>query len=431
MTTDNTAILLNGTVKRNEIELMAPAGNFESLQAAIQGGANSVYFGIGRLNMRSKSSLNFTIDDLPEIVSISKSHNLTTYLTLNTIIYDSDLDEMRKIVDAAKQNGINAIIASDIATLQYASEQKVEIHASTQLNISNIEAVRFFAQWVDVAVLARELNLNQVFEITRKIKEEKICGPKGEPVKIEMFAHGALCMAVSGKCYLSLHETGASANRGACQQTCRKAYTVTEKETGHQLEIDNQYIMSPKDLCTIGFLNKIIDAGVRVLKIEGRARGPEYVKKVCQVYNQALVSLENNRYNEQNIERWKNELTSVFNRGFWNGYYLGQRLGEWSNVYGSRATHSKMYIAKVTNYYSNLNVAELKIESGKISAGQQAMIIGNTTGVYEMTINEIRIDNQTILTAQKGDTVSIPVDKTVRRGDKLYIFVENKHVNIS
>ena len=362
MSQSQSKVLLNGPIKRSEVELMAPAGNFESLQAAIQGGADSVYFGIGRLNMRSKSSINFTIDDLPEIVRRCKESNTLTYLTVNTIIYDSDIDEMKQIVDSAKKYGVSAIISSDIATLQYASTQGVEIHASTQKNITNNESLRIYSQWIDVAVLARELNLNQVSYITRKIKEDNIRGPKGDLVRIEMFAHGALCMAVSGKCYLSLHETGASANRGACQQTCRKGYIVTEKETGNELEIDNEYIMSPKDLCTIGFLNKIIDSGVRVLKIEGRARGPEYVKKTCQIYNKALEALETNSYTNENIEIWKRELSTVFNRGFWDGYYLGQRLGEWSNVYGSKATHSKAYIAKVTNYFSNINVIELKIE---------------------------------------------------------------------
>jgi putative protease len=381
--------------------------------------------------MRAKSSVNFTVDDLPEIVRRCKEENVLTYLTVNTVIYDSDIDEMKHIVDAAKEAGITAIIATDISTLQYASQKGVEIHASTQLNITNIEAVRFFAQWVDVAVLARELNLNQVSYITRKIKEENICGPRGELVRIEMFAHGALCMAISGKCYLSLHETGASANRGACQQTCRKAYVVTEKETGNELEIDHEYIMSPQDLCTVGFLNKIIDSGVRVLKIEGRARGPEYVKKVCEVYNRALQALEEETYTAEKIEGWKNELESVFNRGFWDGYYLGQRLGEWSPVYGSRATHSKAYVAKITNYFSNLNVAELKIESGELSVGQKALIIGPTTGVYDIEIGEIRLEHKNVQTARKGDTISVPVNQLVRRGDKLYIFIKNDHVHIS
>ncbi|HOG20634.1 MAG TPA: U32 family peptidase [Salinivirgaceae bacterium] len=431
MSQSQSKVLLNGPIKRNEVELMAPAGNFESLQAAIQGGADSVYFGIGRLNMRSKSSINFTIDDLPEITKRCKKNNTLTYLTVNTIIYDSDIDEMKQIVDAVKKYGVSAIIATDIATLQYASTQGVEIHASTQMNITNIESLRFYSQWIDVAVLARELNLNQVSYITRKIKEENIRGPKGDLVRIEMFAHGALCMAVSGKCYLSLHETGASANRGACQQTCRKGYIVIEKETGNELEIDNEYIMSPKDLCTIGFLNKIIDSGVRVLKIEGRARGPEYVKKTCQVYNKALEALETNSYTNENIEIWKHELSTVFNRGFWDGYYLGQRLGEWSNVYGSKATHSKAYIAKVTNYFSNINVIELKIESGTLSVGQKVMIIGPTTGVYEFVIEEIRVENRNIEKAVKGDVISVPTKELVRRGDRLYTFVENEVIHIS
>ncbi len=428
--TNNTTLLLNGLVRRREVELMAPAGNFESLQAAIQGKADSVYFGIGRLNMRAKSSVNFTIEDLPEIVKRCRDSNVLTYLTVNTVIYDSDIEEMKQIVDAASQAGISAIIATDISTLQYASHRGLEIHASTQLNITNIESLRFFAQWIDVAVLARELSLNQVSYITRKIKEENIAGPKGELVQIEMFAHGALCMAISGKCYLSLHETGASANRGACQQTCRKAYVVTEKETGNELEIDHEYIMSPKDLCTIGFLNKIIDSGVRVLKIEGRARGPEYVKKVCKVYNEALISIEDGSYSTAKIENWKRELETVFNRGFWDGYYLGQRLGEWSHVYGSTATHSKAYIAKVTNYFSNLNVAELKIESGELFVNQEIMVVGPTTGIYELKIREIRVDNKNALIAKKGETVSIPVEQLVRRGDKVYVFIKKEHARI-
>ena len=428
---DNKHTLLNGTIKRSDIELMAPAGNFESLHAAIQGGANSVYFGIGRLNMRAKSSVNFTIDDLPEISKICKQNNILSYLTLNTIIYDKDIMEMHNIVDKAHESEISAIIATDIATLQYASQKGIEIHASTQLNITNIEAIKFYAQWVDVAVLARELNLNQVANITRQIKEQNIYGPSGKLIKIEIFSHGALCMAISGKCYLSLHETGASANRGACQQTCRKAYTVTEKETGNELEIDHEYIMSPKDLSTIGFLNKIIDAGVTVLKIEGRARGPEYVKKVCSVYNQAINALEQNSYTAEKIEAWKRELTSVFNRGFWDGYYLGQQLGEWSHVYGSRATHHKVYIAKVSNYFSNIGVIELKLESGELLTGENVIIIGATTGVVELQIEEIRIDNKNIKKAIKGDIISIPSNQIVRRGDKLYKFEKNTFINIS
>ncbi|MDD2562782.1 MAG: U32 family peptidase [Salinivirgaceae bacterium] len=429
--TDKVTALFNTEITRNDIELMAPAGNFESLYAAIQGGANSVYFGIGRLNMRAKSSVNFTIEDLPNIAKICQENNLFSYLTINTIIYDADIEEMHKLIDKAKEANISAIIATDIATIHYASQKGVEIHASTQLNITNIEAIKFYSQWVDVAVLARELNLNQVAHITRQIKEQNICGPSGKLVKIEIFAHGALCMAVSGKCYLSLHETGASANRGACQQTCRKGYIVTEKETGHELEIDHEYIMSPKDLCTVGFLNKIIDAGVTVLKIEGRARGPEYVKKVCDIYNNAIDSLVSNSYTTAKIEQWKEELSTVFNRGFWDGYYLGQRMGEWSNVYGSRATHHKVYIAKVTNYYSNIGVVELKVESGELSIGEEVLIIGPTTGVLETPILEIRKENKSCKTAIKGDLISIPSKSIVRRGDKLYKFIKNEHLHIS
>jgi len=423
-------VLLNGPVQRGDIELMVPAGDFEALSAAIQGGANSVYFGVGRLNMRAKSSINFTIEDLPEIVARCKPFNVQTYLTLNTVIYDSDIEEMKQLVDAAYDAGISAIIATDIATLRYASQKGMEIHASTQLNISNVEALKFYAQWIDVGVLARELTLNQVAFITRQIKEQNIVGPSGNLVRIEIFAHGALCMAISGKCYLSLHETGASANRGACQQTCRKSYIVTEKETGHELEVDNEYIMSPKDLCTIGFLNKIIDAGVRVLKIEGRARGPEYVKKVCQVYNQALDSLVDGTYSEEKIRLWKTELSKVFNRGFWDGYYLGKRLGEWSSVYGSIATHTKTYVGKITNYFTKISVIELKIEATDIEVGQTALIIGPTTGVYEFEIKEIRIDDQSVKKATQGQIVSIPVDELVRRGDKFYIFKPNETIKI-
>ncbi len=423
-------VLLNGNIQRSDVEIMAPAGNFESLVAAIQGGANSVYFGVGRLNMRAKSSINFTVEDLPEVARRCAEAGLKSYLTINTIIYDSDIDEMKQLVDAAVDSGITAIIATDIATLQYAGQRGIEIHASTQLNISNVEALKFYSQWIDVAVLARELNLNQVAYISRQIREQNIRGPKGNLIQIELFAHGALCMAISGKCYLSLHETGASANRGACQQTCRKGYIVTEKETGHQLEIDNEYIMSPKDLCTVGFLNKIIDAGVRILKIEGRARSPEYVKTVSHVYNQALDALISGNYTSDNINRWKAELSKVFNRGFWDGYYLGQRLGEWSNVYGSIATHIKEYVGKITNYFKNLEVIELKLEAGDIQVGQTALIIGPTTGVIEFIIPEIRYDHVSVDSAHKGQVVSIPVNQLVRRGDKMYIFKPNKTVKI-
>ncbi len=349
--------------KRTDIDLMAPVGSYESLMAAIQAGSNSIYFGIEQLNMRARSSNNFTFDDLRKIVSICEEHNVKTYLTVNTIIYDEEMEKMHKVVDAAAENHVTAIIASDIAVMQYARSKGVEVHASTQLNISNIEAVAFFAQFCDVMVTARELSLEQVKYITEQIRQRDIRGPKGELVKIEIFCHGALCMAVSGKCYLSLHEYNHSANRGACLQACRRAYRVTDIESGDELEIDNKYIMSPKDLCTIGFVNKIIDAGVSVLKIEGRARSCEYVKTVVECYDQALNSCFDGTYNREKIDGWKKRLETVFNRGFWDGYYMGQRLGEWSEVYGSRATKTKVYLGKVLNFFSKINVAEIKLET--------------------------------------------------------------------
>ncbi|HSA05295.1 MAG TPA: peptidase U32 family protein, partial [Tenuifilaceae bacterium] len=337
-------------INRSEIEVMAPAGNFESLMAAIQGGANSVYFGVGHLNMRAKSTVNFTADDLAEIVNICSQHNVKTYLTVNTVLYDHDVEPMHNIVDAAAKARITAIIASDQAAMLYAREKGVEVHLSTQLNISNTQALQFYSQWADVVVLARELSMDQVKVIAQNIDKYDIKGPSGKRIKIEMFAHGALCMAISGKCYLSLHEANASANRGACIQICRRSYTVTDNETGAQLEIDNEYIMSPKDLCTINFLDKLIDAGVRVLKIEGRARSAEYVKTVVKCYDEAVNSIVDGTYNQQKIDGWMERLSSVFNRGFWDGYYLGRKLGEWSNVYGSKATEKKQYVGKITNY---------------------------------------------------------------------------------
>lgn len=407
---------------RSRMELMAPAGNFESLRAAAQGGADSVYFGVGRLNMRAKSTTNFTVDDLPEVTALCREVGMRSYLTINTIIYDDDLADMRALVDAAVAAQVTAIIATDIATMEYAARAGAQIHASTQLNISNIEAVRFYARWCDVMVLARELTLEQIAHITRQIDEQDIRGPRGERERIEIFAHGALCMAVSGKCYLSLHESGASANRGECRQICRRSYTVRETESGEELAIDNAYVMSPKDLCTIGFLDRIAGAGVSVLKIEGRARAPEYVKTVCKAYNQALDALADGSYSPQRIEQWTTELATVFNRGFWGGYYLGKRLGEWSETYGSAATRHKTYVAKVTNYYAKIGVAELKMESGEISVGQPIMAIGKTTGVYEFTALELRDDLQAIPKATKGQVVSVPVEQPLRRGDRIYIF---------
>ncbi|MBO7595550.1 MAG: U32 family peptidase [Bacteroidales bacterium] len=404
---------------------MSPVGSFESLASAIQAGAGSVYFGLGKLNMRAGSTVNFTEDDLESIVSLCQEHGVKTYLAVNTIMYDTDIAEMHRIIDLAKQKHITAIIASDTAVLEYALKQGVEIHASTQLNISNIEAVKFFSKYCDVMVLARELTLDKVAYIHQQIKEQNIRGPKGELVRIEMFVHGALCMAVSGKCYLSLHELGRSANRGACLQVCRRAYTVKDRESDIELDVENEYIMSPKDLCTIGFIDKILAAGVEVLKIEGRARPPEYVKLVTEVYHEAVKAVEEGSFNAEKAEKWKERLSEVFNRGFWDGYYLGQRLGEWNNMHGSKAKYHKEFVGTVNNFFSRLSVAEIYINSGKISVGERVLIIGPTTGTIDMTISEIRFDDRKSDTAVKGDVISIPVPEKVRRSDKLYILVEN------
>ena len=403
---------------------MSPAGSHEALMAAIQAGAGSVYFGIEQLNMRSKSTVNFTTADLKEIVKITNEHNVKSYLTVNTVLYDDDIPVMRKIIDSAKENKISAIIASDIAAINYAREIGVEVHISTQLNVSNYEAVKYFSKYADVIVLARELNLNQVKYITDCIEKDNLKGPSGNKVKIEMFVHGALCMAVSGKCYLSLHEQNYSANRGQCLQTCRKAYTVTEKESGYELEVDNEYIMSPKDLKSIHFLNKVLDSGVTVLKIEGRARAPEYVKTVTQCYHEAVDAYLNDSFTEEKIQNWDNRLNSVFNRGFWGGYFLGKKLGEWSHKYGSRATHKKVYVGKCTNYFSNLKVAEFLIETGDLSVNDDILIIGPTTGVIELKVPEIRVDLKAVSTTSKGQQFSMPVDDFIRRNDKLYKLVE-------
>jgi U32 family peptidase len=411
-------------MKREDIEIMAPVGSFESLMAAIQGGADSVYFGIGSLNMRSRSSLNFTIDDLHKIVSIAGKHKIKTYLTLNTVMYDNDLNQMRSYVNAAKEAGISAIIASDVAVMQYASSAGVEVHLSTQLNITNYESLQFYAHFADVAVLARELNLDQVAQIYIQVTQNKLCGPGGKPIRLEMFVHGALCMAVSGKCYLSLHEMNASANRGSCMQICRKGYHVTDKDTGIELDIDNEYIMSPKDLKTIHFLNKILDSGVRVLKIEGRARSPEYVKTTVACYREAVEAWLDDSFTEEKIKDWDTRLKTVFNRGFWNGYYLGQRLGEWSANYGSEATKRRIYIGKGTNYFSKLGVAEFQMDAKDLSVGDEILITGPTTGVIEMTVDEIRVDLEQVQTTRKGERFSISVPEKVRRSDKLYKMVD-------
>ena len=413
-------------IRKEDIEIMAPVGSFESMMAAIQGGADSIYFGIEQLNMRSRSSNNFTTEDLKEIVSTCKKNNVKTYLTLNTIIYDHDLTLMKQIIDVAKESEVTAIIASDMSVINYAFDKGVEIHASTQLNVSNIEAVKFFARFCDVIVTARELSLSQVKKITQAIEEENIIGPKGSLVRIEIFAHGALCMAVSGKCYLSLHEQNSSANRGSCGQTCRKSYVVTEKETGYQLEIDNEYIMSPKDLCTIGFIDKILDAGVRVLKIEGRARSPEYVKTVVKTYREAVNSWIDGSYTREQLLEWESNLATVFNRGFWDGYYLGRKIGEWSKDYGSVATKRKVYLGKGMNYFSNIKVGEFLLEAGDLNLGDDILITGPTTGVVEFKVEEIRVDLKKVDKAVKGETFSIAVPEKIRRADKMYKVVDSK-----
>jgi putative protease len=405
---------------RKEFEIMAPAGSYESLMAAIQGGADSVYFGVEQLNMRAGSSINFTLDDLRKFASVCREKGIKSYLTVNVVIYDNEILQMHQIIDEAINSGISAIIASDLSVINYAFARGIEVHLSTQLNIANIEALRFYSQWADVAVLARELNLEQVKHIYNKIRESDIRGPGGELVRIELFIHGALCMAVSGKCYLSLHENNTSANRGKCYQTCRKSYLVTEKESGYQLEIDNEYIMSPKDLCTIGFIDKIVEAGARVFKIEGRARSPEYVKVVSSCYNEALQSVLEGAYNEKKIETCKARLATVFNRGFWDGYYLGQKLGEWNSSYGSSATKTKVYIGKITNYFTNQKVAEIKLENGDLKKGDTILITGPTTGVIEYTADEIRVDLKETEKAMKGEFCSVKIPDYLRRSDKVY-----------
>lgn len=412
--------------RREDIEIMAPVGSFESLRAAIQGKADAVYFGIGNLNMRSKSSLNFTTDDLAEIVKICREHHLKSYVTLNTVMYDEDLIEMRQTVDACKKHQVDAIIASDIAAIRYAREQGVEVHISTQINISNTEAVRNYSQYADVMVLSRELNLNQIKTIHNNIIAENIKGPAGELVKLELFVHGALCMAVSGKCYLSLHEYNRSANRGECFQLCRRAYVVTDKETNTQLEVDNEYIMSPKDLCTIQIIDRIIKSGVSVFKIEGRARSAEYVKTVADCYNQAVDAYFNNTYTEELRQTLLDKLSTVYNRGFWEGYYLGQKMGEWSTIYGSKATKKKIYIGKSLNYFSNLKVGEFVVETGELAKGDEILITGPTTGVLEMNVDEIRVNLVAVDKAVKGEKFSMPVGEIVRRSDKLYKLVPNE-----
>lgn len=412
-------------MNRKDFEIMAPVGSRESLAAALDAGTDAIYFGIEGLNMRSRSSANFTADDMAEIAATCTSRGVKTYLTVNTVIYDSDMELMRRIIDRAKEAGITAIIASDIAAIAYARQIGVEVHISTQVNITNTEAVRFYSQWADVMVLARELNLDQVREIYEAIERDDIRGPHGERVRLEMFCHGALCMAVSGKCYMSLHEMNSSANRGACNQICRRAYTLRDADTGEEINVENQFLMSPKDLKTIHFLNKMVDAGVRVLKIEGRARGPEYVRETVECYSQALEAICDGSYSEERIEEWEGRLRKIFNRGFWDGYYLGQRLGEWSAKYGSSATRTKRYVAKATRYFQKLGVAEFRMEAGEIRTGDEIIVIGPTTGALIFKAGEMRLDSGPVEKVKKGDLFSVAVPAKVRLSDRLYIWTEN------
>ena len=409
-------------MKREDFEIMAPVGSYESLWSAINAGADAIYFGVEGLNMRARSSVNFTLDDLKEIARICCEHNVKSYLTVNTIIYDEDIAKCHAIIDAVAASGISAIIASDMAAIMYARRAGVEVHISTQQSISNIETVKFYSQFADVVVLARELNLDQVKAISDAIMRDDVRGPRGGLVRIEMFCHGALCMAVSGKCYLSLHEMNSSANRGACTQICRRGYEVTDLETGDKLAVENKYIMSPKDLKTIHFLNKMIDAGVRVFKIEGRARGPEYVSLAVRCYSEAIEAVCDGTYSEEKIAVWDGQLGKIFNRGFWNGYYLGQRLGEWSAKYGSSATRVKEYRAKGVRYFSNIGVAEFYMETGELHVGDEIVITGPTTGTIIQTVEEIRVGLKPVEKAVKGDSFSIAVAQKVRPSDKLYLW---------
>ena len=419
-------------MQKSELEIMAPAGNFECLHAAIQGGADSVYFGVGHLNMRSHSANNFRPEDLPEIVRICRESGVRSYLTLNIVLYPEDLAPMRQTLDAARDAGVDAVIASDMAAISYCRSIGLEVHISTQLSISNAEALRFYASFADVVVLARELNLGQVREIYDTIEREDICGPSGKKVRIEMFAHGALCMAISGKCYLSLHSYGASANRGECYQVCRRGYEVTDLETGNRLDIDNKYIMSPKDLCTIDFMDRIVESGVKVFKIEGRARSAEYVKRCASCYRRAADAVCDGTYTPELAAGLRKELSEVFNRGFWDGYYQGARLGQWSEVYGSQATMKKVYCGKVTNWFDRIAVAEISIESEALHVGDRAMAIGSTTGVVEFRVDDLRVNLEKADTAPKGVRCSVAVDPSIcpqgklRRGDKIYIWQEKR-----
>lgn len=414
------------TMERKDFEIMAPVGSRESLAAALQAGADSVYFGIGQLNMRSHSANHFNIEDLREIAQTCNEQGVKTYLTVNTLIYDSDLPDMRRIIDAAAEAGISAVIASDVAVMNYCREKGVEVHLSTQLNIGNVEALKFYAQFADVVVLARELNMDQVAYIHEQIEQQHITGPGGNLVRIEMFCHGALCMAVSGKCYMSLHAANRSANRGECTQICRRSYTVTDDETGNQLDIDNKYIMSPKDLKTVRFIDKMMKSGVRVFKIEGRARGPEYVYTVVDCYKEAIQSVLDGTFTEEKKNEWDERLATVFNRGFWDGYYLGQKMGEWNKHYGSVATERKVYVGRGVKYFSRLGVAEFTCEAAEFSVGDKMLITGPTTGVMYVTADEIHDDHGAVTTAQKGTRVSIKVTGKIRPSDKLFKIVKDQ-----
>ena len=413
-------------MKRSDIEIMAPVGSYEALHAAVDAGADSVYFGVGKLNMRSASAANFTVDDIAPIVEFARSRGVKTYLTVNTIIYDDEMQALHQTIDRAVDEGVDAVIASDIAAITYARRAGMEVHISTQCNISNAEALKFYAQWADVAVLARELSLEQVAAISRAIDEQQITGPKGEPVRIEMFAHGALCMSISGKCYLSLHETGCSANRGACRQLCRRKYTITDKETGAALDIDGQYVLSPKDLCTVDYLDKFLAAGVKVLKIEGRARGAEYVKRVVECYDEALHAIERGEYTRELASGLKARLETVFNRGFWSGYYAGRPTVEHSENYGSAATRQKVYVGRITNFYKKISVAEVTVEASTLDRGDTVFFMGATTGVLEQTAGEIYLDDGPVESVRQGDVCSIRTERPVHRGDKLYKEIERR-----
>ena len=404
----------------DDYEIMAPVGSRESLAAAIQAGADSIYFGVGQLNMRSHSANHFDLDDLHDIVTTCRTHGIKTYLTVNTIIYDEDMDTMHQIIDAAVAAGVTAVIASDVAVMAYCREVGMEVHLSTQLNISNVEALKFYARFADVSVLARELNMKQVGHIHDEILRQHICGPSGQPIRIEMFCHGALCMAVSGKCYMSLHAANRSANRGQCVQICRRSYTVTDNETGNAMEIDNKYMMSPKDLKTIRFIDKMLKAGVRVFKIEGRARGPEYVYTVVTCYKEAIKAVLDGTFTEERKNEWDKRLATVFNRGFWDGYYQGQTMGEWTDHYGSLPTERKVRVGKVTKYYSRLGVAEVAVQANTFKLGDKLLITGNATGAMYLTADEIRYDLKPVEQAEQGWLVSIPVPGKVRENDKFF-----------